>query len=195
MNNTITIYPKTVPCSAPTPFDDKSDGEDLERSMINYECDFERFLDNQDIYALMGDQYLDIMRFIKRDDPDHHLYHQDDLSRELQHYHIELRDPISIDKFEGILRVLFRDDLITEGEKARLSIAYSEANLLTIASAKSEEITVCENTPIKKEATGSTPSRLTKTSSFSAGFFKLASMMLHTGMANIPSQPFLPPFR
>ena len=194
MKNTITIYPKTALRSAPTYLDDKPDSEDLEHGLVDYEHDFDRFLSNQEIYSMIGDPYLDITRFIRWDDPEHDLYHQDDLSRKQLHYHMELRDPINNDTFEKILQLLFIDDLITECEKTRLSIAYTEANLLRDASAESEEIAIAENTPAKKEATASPQGHVTRTSSFSAGFFKLASA-LHAGMANIPYQPFMPPFR
>ena len=67
-------------------------------------------------------------RCVKRDNPDHELYHQDAFNREELHFHLQLRNLVDEIVLNGFLSALKVHGIISPIEHTRCLVAYHRAN-------------------------------------------------------------------
>ena len=180
----------------PTTFMDDSSTSVVEDLFVDYEYELSRFLREQSSNARMGAPSLKIKRYIKSEDEDHHLFHQDGLDRKKAHYHVEFQNDIDKDSFAEILQELLNGELITDVERERITRSYAEAVDLRQEPVRSSPVSTVRSTmfsAIQSPSSSTSPSPRTpmvKTSSFSGRFFDFARAMAQTPIS--PMTPFFP---
>ncbi|MBI2786322.1 MAG: hypothetical protein HYX60_08490 [Legionella longbeachae] len=99
-----------------------------------------------DNFFMTQQNELGVYRFVKHNDSNHHMYHQDNFDRKVKHYHAQFKSSIDTSKLEEILSILEKYSLITSQEHDSFLNAYQEANTLPhdISSMKKDELHILD---------------------------------------------------